>query len=403
MPSSNGGKKVMNPQRPTSLDTSVRVDQTKATPLSRTDKQLSNSFLCNEGAVGDVFRQAFHSDLENAKLSSVFQLYYAVRSLLPIAVRQRLQKLRNKRLEQDEQWYLPQAFFGDLAAALEDNPKKIIHPWPDAATSALVLTHDVETSVGVQLIEPLAKIEEELGLRSCWNLVPQKYPIDEGLVADLLERGFELGVHGYNHDGRLFTSEREFEQRVPAMNEGFRRFDACGFRAPMVHRNLDWICRLDIEYDASCFDVDPFQAMPGGIGSLWPCIVNGIVELPYTMPQDHTLFTSLEHTSTHVWEKKAEFIRQHKGMTLLLTHPDYLDSPKLRSMYGDFLKRALESDWWHALPRDVASWWQDRECLAKGTNVKHESKFDPMAFVPATMTSDGSSVSIDVLDIDNVD
>jgi peptidoglycan/xylan/chitin deacetylase (PgdA/CDA1 family) len=315
-------------------------------------------------------------------------------------VRQKLQKLRNKRLEQDENWFLPIEFFANLAAALKDNPKKIVHPWPDAAPAALVLTHDVETSEGIKLIEPLARIEEELGLRSCWNLVPEKYPIDKGLVADLIDRGFELGVHGYNHDGRLFASEREFERRMPVMNEGFRRFDASGFRAPMVHRNLDWICRLDLAYDASCFDVDPFQAMPGGIGSLWPCIVNGIVELPYTMPQDHTLFTSLGHTSTYVWEKKAEFVRKRNGMALLLTHPDYLDSPKLRSLYGDFLKRALESDWWHALPRDVASWWRCRESYARGESVKDKTRFDSMSFVPATISSDGDSVDIAVLDID---
>lgn len=356
---------------------------------------LPYSFLCNDGRVGQVFRDAFTSDLDNAKLSSVFKLYYAIRSLLPIRLRQRLQKYRNSRLGEDDRWFLPHQFFASLSAALKDNPRRIVHPWPQAQPAAMVLTHDVETSEGMKLIEPLAKIEEELGLRSCWNLVPRKYPIDQDLVADLQQRGFEFGVHGYNHDGRLFASKREFEHRMPAMNEGFDRFDASGFRAPMVHRNLDWIGRLNLKYDSSCFDVDPFQAMPGGIGSLWPCMVDGMVELPYTVPQDHTLFTSLGHNDTHVWDRKIEFIRQRNGMALLLTHPDYLDTPRLRSLYGDFLKRALNTAaWWHALPRDVADWWRCREAYIQGISLPSTSGFDSTSFVPATLSTDEASVTI---------
>jgi len=32
-----------------------------------------------------------------------------------------------------------------------------------------------------------------------------------------------------------------------------------GFSLPSMHHNLEWIGELDIEYDASTFDTDPFE------------------------------------------------------------------------------------------------------------------------------------------------
>jgi|GEM_PF-479575 len=321
-----------------------------------------SSFLCNAAPIRDVFEQAIQRDVECARLSPAFTVYYQVRSLLPIAFRHKLQQVRNRRMEQDDQWYLPISFLRQLSDVLENNPQEIIHPWPDAQPMSLVLTHDVETDRGFGQIGYLADIEEELGFRSAWNVVPKLYDVDDQQIRELDQRGFEVGVHGYNHDGRLFSSAAEFNRRVPGMQQAFERFNAVGFRAPMAHRNLDWIAELDPKYDASCFDIDPFQAMPGGIGSIWPCIINGLVELPYTMPQDHTLFVSLNKQTTDIWQNKFDFLRRRSGMALMVTHPDYLDTPARRALYKDFLKQLRdEHEFWHALPRDVARWWRFRD------------------------------------------
>src|SRR6185295_6616832 len=120
-------------------------------------------------------------------------------------------------------------------------------------------THDVETAEGFNCVSAIADLEQQLGFRSSWNFVPHKYPIDLGLLRDLRDRGFEIGVHGYNHDGRLFASRTMFDRRAAAINAALKAWGAVGFRAPMVHRNLEWLQALDIEYDASCFDADPYQ------------------------------------------------------------------------------------------------------------------------------------------------
>ncbi len=319
-------------------------------------------FLLAEERADDVFRQWLAADARACRLSPSFRAYYQIRSLIPLRLRQLLQRLRPVKVS--DRWCYPDAFFDALGGACPqaDQCYALVHPWPDAAEFAFVLTHDVETAEGMRRVLQIADLEQELGFRSSWNIVPYKYSVDRGVIRDLQERGFEIGVHGYNHDGKLFTSRGAFHRRLPHINEALKSFGSVGFRAPMVHHNLDWMQTLDVQYDASCFDADPFQAMPGGIGGVWPFVAGKFVELPYTLPQDHTLFVVLGEQTGTIWEQKLDYLVKRCGMALLITHPDYLDSPRRLDAYRQFLQHARElSGMWHALPKDVASWWRQRD------------------------------------------
>ncbi len=299
--------------------------------------------------------------MRTAHLSLKIRCYYRLRRFLPLPIRQLVQRVNNGSKKLDDGWFftpgLLNGAFTAESSAFDARDIALRDMWPGEASYALVLTHDVETSEGMRLIPQLAELEEELGFRSVWNVVPYKYDVDRGLLRELQQRGFEIGVHGYNHDGRLFWSERIFQQRLPYIQQALKDFNATGFRAPMVHRNLQWLQALNIEYDASCFDVDPYQPMPGGVGSLWPFVAGDFVELPYTLPQDHTLMITLGEQSDNIWRRKLEFIRQRNGMALLITHPDYLNSPQRLNIYRSFLEHVREEgDYWHALPREVAQW-----------------------------------------------
>jgi peptidoglycan/xylan/chitin deacetylase (PgdA/CDA1 family) len=330
--------------------------------LKNTATAIPCRFVLDECAPTDVFREFLAADMRAARLSAAFRTYYRLRSLIPLPVRQLLQ--RHRPLTASSSWYLPEAFTEALVEELRGSIGGIttIHPWPDGATFAFVPTHDVESSDGMRNISKIAALEEDLGFRSSWNIVPYKYPVDRGLVRDLRSRGFEIGVHGYNHDGKLFMSRRVFERRVPAINAALESFGAVGFRAPMVHRNLAWLQSLNVEYDASCFDADPFQAMPGGVGGVWPFIAGRFVELPYTLPQDHTLFISLQERDGRIWEQKLDYIAKLGGMALLITHPDYLDSGYRLAAYRNLLDKARGmTGMWHNLPNQVSAWWRQRD------------------------------------------
>jgi peptidoglycan/xylan/chitin deacetylase (PgdA/CDA1 family) len=324
---------------------------------------LACRFLFDGGLAEAVLREALAEDVDAAQLSPAFRAYYRLRSIIPLPIRQLLQRYRS--VEQTRDWYLAHCFERSLAAACKlagESGLHTIHPWPHGARFAFVPTHDVETAEGMRRIERIANLEEDLGFRSSWNVVPHKYRVDRGLVRDLQARGFEIGVHGYNHDGKLFTSRAAFDSRVSAINAALNDFGAVGFRAPMVHRNLQWMQALDIEYDASCFDTDPYQAMPGGIGSVWPFIAGRFVELPYTLPQDHTLFIALGERDCRIWKAKFDHVTRLGGMALLITHPDYLDPGPRLDAYRGLLEHAREAEGvWQALPRQVAAWWRERD------------------------------------------
>ena len=236
-----------------------------------------------------------------------------------------------------------------------------VHFWPEGKQFAFVLTHDVEAENGQQHVLEVAALDERYGFHSSFNFVPEKYRVDPDLIRELKQRGFEIGVHGLKHDGRLFSSKAVFDTRAKRINYYLKHWDAVGFRSPMTHRNPEWMQALDIEYDSSFFDTDPYEPIPGGTMSIWPFQMGRFIELPYTLVQDHTLMVTLGETTPRLWLEKIDFIRKYSGMALVNTHPDYLSKPSSFAIYEDFLYKMSQMDgYWHALPREVARWWKKR-------------------------------------------
>ncbi len=286
------------------------------------------------------------------------KLYYGyMRRFIPVSLRRKLQHYQLNRIRYKEN-FIEEEFINILLNRLP-SPDAFRSLYPKNYSVCMVLTHDVEEAEGFRFIPQVMELEESYGFRSSWNIVPYKYKIDEGIINLIHSREDEVGIHGYNHDGKLYYSEKIFRERVPFINDALKRYHAVGFRSPMVHRNLRWLQMLDIEYDASCFDYDPFQQFPGGTGSIWPFIAGRFVELPYTLPQDHTVFYILKQKNISIWRNKADWVAKNKGVIVTLTHPDYLIDKRHLEMYEELLKylKTFENAW-YCLPRELADWWR---------------------------------------------
>ncbi len=251
--------------------------------------------------------------------------------------------------------------------------------WPAGKRFALVLTHDVESLQGHSKCLDLAMLEKHFGFKSSFNFVPERYCVSADLRKRLLAEGFEVGVHGLRHDGKLYRSRRIFRQRAEKINSYIKEWGASGFRSPAMHHKEEWLPDLDVDYDSSTFDCDPFEPQPDGAGTIFPFVLrNGqaarsVIELPCTLPQDHCLFVILQEKSIDIWKEKADWIAEKGGMVLVNTHPDYMRFEKGAcrgeeypvTFYSDllnYLNECYAGDFWHALPRDVASFvrsqWQ---------------------------------------------
>jgi hypothetical protein len=198
-------------------------------------------------------------------------------------------------------------------------------------------------------------------------------------------------VHGLYHDGKYFISRKIFKKRAELINKYLNKWESVGYRSPSMQYNLDWFHDLNIEYDASTFDTDPFEPQPDGMGTIFPFLVQSnsnqksYIELPYTLPQDFTLFILMREKNIDIWKRKLDWIAEHGGMALMNTHPDYMnfDGKKLgideypARYYKEFLeyiKSKYEGRYWHALPKDIARFWSNN-IVKKGLNVSESNIF----------------------------
>lgn len=304
--------------------------------------------------------------LWSRRLESARRAYYAMRGVMPrrtqMALRRRYARVQGRatfpswpaetRLHGVLSWLLGQI---EMVAG---EPLPWIAPWPDGARWSFVLTHDVERRQGYEFVDRVLEVERVAGLRSAWYFVPERdYVVGDERVAGLVADGFEVGVHGLRHDGHDLDP-RMFDERLPAMRSYAERWGAVGFRAPSTLRDWDLMPRTGFDYDSSYADVARYEPLPGGTCTWWPFFIGNLVELPLTLPMDHTLFELLGEDESG-WITKIALLKRRGGMALMLTHPDYLR--RRLDEYERVLDHvASDESVWHALPREVAEWWRAR-------------------------------------------
>lgn len=313
----------------------------------------------------------------------MMRAYYRLKPAIPWAIRLRLRQLLAyyRRRQCRNTWPIPES---------SSNHPAGWPGWPNGKKFAFVMTHDVESLQGLSRCQKLADLDKAMGVRASFNFVPEgEYRVPDALRVSLEQDGFEVGVHDFRHDGSLYRSAKHFREQAGRINQYLTKWGAWGFRSGFMFHNLDWIQNLDILYDASTFDTDPFEPQPDGAGTIFPFWVqsNGIkgyVELPYTLAQDFTLFVLLKETTIDLWMKKLDWVAEHGGMALVITHPDYMsfdgkpsDREYAVELYERLLKYVMaryQDTCWFALPREVAVFVaNNRQGLEQGPSQRsHE-------------------------------
>jgi len=325
------------------------------------------------------------------------RLYYSVKPYVPSAFRMAVRRaIASRKRNGCATW--------PISETAARRPEQW-NGWPNGKKFALVLTHDVEGPEGLARCRDLMDLEIQLGFRSSFNFVPEGgYKVGESLRNHLTDSGFEVGVHDLRHDGKLYRSREEFSTNAKQINRYLKNWGASGFRSGFMLHDLDWLNELDISYDASTFDTDPFEPQPDGVNTIFPFWISngnggGYVELPYTLPQDSTLFLLLNEPDISIWKTKLEWIAHHGGMVLVDVHPDYLDFRGNRTRseaypvkhYRQLLEFARETyadEFWQPLPGELAEWYRAQYC---STNIarKESAGFSSSGAVASKARKDG--------------
>jgi len=326
------------------------------------------------------------------------RIYYSLKPFIPRSIRLGIRRwfAVRKRKQVRDIW--------PIMPASERGPQDWCG-WPDGKQFALVLTHDVEGKEGLNKCRQLMRLEQERGFRSSFNFIPEgNYKVPAELRGELVSNGFEVGIHDLKHDGRLFLSRRDFCRKAARINRYLHDWKAAGFRSGFMLHKLDWLHQLDIQYDASTFDTDPFEPQPEGRHTIFPFWVPapvsrnsepnsreisrsprpisadfhaGYVELPYTLPQDFTLFLLLKERTPEIWLQKVDWIAKHGGMALVNVHPDYLcldeATPKAMEYPAthykallDYVRDRYEGVYWNTTPREVAQFFIGATKISEG-------------------------------------
>src|SRR5262245_57580257 len=128
------------------------------------------------------------------------RIYYGIKPIVPLSIRLAIRRWHalRKRAVVGGTW--------PIMPGSEKSPENW-KGWPDGKRFALILTHDVEGQLGMDRCRNLMRLEREMGFRSSFNLIPEgEYTVLPELRHELIDNGFEVGVHDLEHNGKLYQN-----------------------------------------------------------------------------------------------------------------------------------------------------------------------------------------------------
>jgi peptidoglycan/xylan/chitin deacetylase (PgdA/CDA1 family) len=234
-----------------------------------------------------------------------------------------------------------------------------------------IITHDIESEKGLKRALKLKEREEKYEVESTWFLLTEEYSLDKKIVKRLSENG-EIALHGDRHEAKFYNLKKD--KIVERLKKGKEKLEeivekeVIGFRAPLLQYNkkmLEAVSEAGFKYDSSAPTWEPLNPLTmkqDGIELLNPITINGLIEVPVTLVQDHQMLYILKfkpEQAIEYWIKKLNGVEKLGGIGLLLIHPDYeLASDKSIALYEDLLKKLK----------------QMRISLSPLSNVQHQLK-----------------------------
>jgi hypothetical protein len=320
------------------------------------------------------YAHAFRPDQNKIGIKALRNVYYWVRPLLTTSLRKYLQRayLWDWKKISFPSWPVDRS----VEQILERILILLLHThdlgripfiwfWPNGHQACAVMTHDVETAYGRDFCSRLMDIDNSFGIKSSFQIVPEKrYEVTDDFLSSIRKQGFEINLHGLNHDGNLFCDRTEFLRQAQQINRYVKEYGARGFRSPVMYRNLEWYDAFSFSYDMSVPNTALLDPQRGGCCTVMPYFIGEILEIPLTTIQDYALFNFMNERSISLWEQQINLIIEKQGLISFLVHPDYIIARQYCYTYQSLLEYVTglckSQNIWIALPRDIDCWWRQR-------------------------------------------
>ncbi len=285
-------------------------------------------------SVGRGSQPALPADIVQQRERAAFTEHPPASSRLPVSYQRvpgRLRALIGSAIGRwnrgrSERWAAFPAWPIDLSADLLFDLSLPTTPRP-VDPAPVVLPHDIDSSEGLKtLVDRFLPAEEAAGARSTSYVVPCAWPVDRALTREVSARGHEIGVHGYDHSNLTpFADDTERGRRLDAALPFAREHRSFGYRAPSLLRTRALLRDLAARYsyDSSIPTSGGLFPVPNnGCATARPFAIEGVFELPLSMPRDGSLrFLGYSPDDiASLWIDCADLIARSRGVVVLLTH-----------------------------------------------------------------------------------
>jgi len=208
---------------------------------------------------------------------------------------------------------------------------------------------------------------------------------NKGVIEKYQAQNFEFAVHGYYHiDHSLLATNQLISDFTKARQLfGERGLISSGFRSPYLRfqektieavsdsgfiydssLSLSWDVLNGSESDSYTNVLDFYGARPAKFYPALPRIVNGIVQIPYCLPDDESLIERLtfkhQDAISLPWKKILEVTYDSGELFTLGLHPEriYQCEAPLQAVLKDAIKKQPKV--WFARLDEIARWWLQR-------------------------------------------
>jgi hypothetical protein len=254
------------------------------------------------------------------------------------------------------------------ASAERSNVMLEVPVYPGGRRGAVLLTPDIDSRAEIDGIEDLRGLERRFNLSSSVGFIPEISWPNRKTLDELAADGCEIYCHDVRHDGKLPY------QSPAAIRASFQRFfDANDYARPIVRgfRSGQLLMTPELlgilgewfDYDLSLPDTErggPYGSV-AGCASVFPFLIDGLLEFPLTMPQDFFLANVERYDAEgmlSVWRDKLEAILSVGGVAVVNTHPVWT-TPRHQgnwAAYEGLLGQIAEANAWVTNPSSLREW-----------------------------------------------
>lgn len=237
--------------------------------------------------------------------------------------------------------------------------------WPNSKKCAFITTHDIDTNFGQNYIENFFEIEKELNIRSTNFWVTHSYKLNHNLLKQAFDNSFEIGLHDYNHDGKLaMLNQEEIKNRIFLSKDFINEYLVEGIRSPGFLRSMNFYSVIKdlFTYDMSIVDYSFLFPYPGdGCRTSLPLLYENLILIPCSLIRDgEALALGLSPKDIlNAWITKYTWLKSKNSLIVLLTHPDkgFSGRKDILKIYKEFLKYVTnDSDCWKTTGKELTKY-----------------------------------------------